>query len=178
MGWTYYCATEFKNGKIDRLAECRKEFGKNHDWATIIKDAMVGTTYYAAMKLTKTNEVFALIVLTAVDKTDFGYKDMDETMQPFYYDCPANILDLLSPTKNELALEWRKNCRRNIANKKELSNAKKIRITLPANYNGTYYSANDVIDLSRYSKSVWADISRGIGFKQSDVLRFGFTILD
>lgn len=43
MGWTFYRATQYKNGKIDRLKECRDEFGKAPKWATIVKDALVGT---------------------------------------------------------------------------------------------------------------------------------------
>ncbi|MBS1416637.1 MAG: hypothetical protein HPY94_05850, partial [Clostridia bacterium] len=65
MGWTYYGATQYKNGKIDRLKECRYKFGTDTKWATIVKDALVGTTYYAAMKSTDTGEIWALIVLTS-----------------------------------------------------------------------------------------------------------------
>ena len=109
MGWTYYQATYYKNNKIDRLAECRAEFGKQPSWATILKDSMVDNVYYAAMKSTDSNEVWALVVLTATDGREFGYKDMDETMGPGYYDCPIGILKLLSPTDNAYAKEWRKN---------------------------------------------------------------------
>lgn len=109
MGWTYYTTY----GKTDRLEECRKTFGKEPTWATIIKDALVDDVYYAAMKLTKTGEVWALIALTDIADGEFGYKDMDETMHPYYYDCPNSILNLLSSTNNELANTWRKLCRAN-----------------------------------------------------------------
>lgn len=36
---------------------------------------------------------------------------LDENMGPYYYGCPASILDLLSPTANENALKWRAECR-------------------------------------------------------------------
>lgn len=111
MGWTYYRATHYKNGRIDRLAECRAEFGKNPNRATIVKDSLVGTTYYAAIKQTKTGEIWALIVLTQTDKEEFGYKDMSEDMHPYYYDCPIGILNLLSPTNNKETLKWRNLCR-------------------------------------------------------------------
>lgn len=42
---------------------------------------------------------------------NFWYKPMDETMGPYYWDCPKRILDLLSPTDNEVALNWRQSCR-------------------------------------------------------------------
>ena len=47
MGWSYTRATCFdKSGNIDRREEMRKAlFG-----CTILKDRMVGSTYYAAIK--------------------------------------------------------------------------------------------------------------------------------
>ena len=62
MGWTYYQATYYKNNKIDCLAECHAEFGKQPSWATILKDSIVDNVYYAAMKSTGSNEVWALVV--------------------------------------------------------------------------------------------------------------------
>lgn len=44
MGWTEYGATHWKNGQIDRRAECRAYFDRNEKWGTLLKDAMVGTT--------------------------------------------------------------------------------------------------------------------------------------
>ena len=113
MGWTSYDVY----GSIDRLAECRKEFSRSPDWATIVKDAMVEKVYYAAMKSSITGEVWALVVLTDIYKGQFFYKDMSEDMEPYYYKCPDKILDLLSPTENEYALRWRERCR--ICNKRK-----------------------------------------------------------
>lgn len=111
MGWTYYQATYYKkDGTIDRLEQCRAEFRKYPSWATIVKDIIVGNVYYAAMKSSKSGEIWALIVVTETDGNEFGYKDMDETCGPYYYDCPIGILKLLSPIENKYAQEWRKNC--------------------------------------------------------------------
>lgn len=120
MGWTYYKPL----GKIDRLTECRNVFGKESNWATIVKDALVDDVYYAAMRSTKTNEVWALIAITDVADGEFGYKDMDETEEPFYYDCPNSILKLLSPTDSENAKAWRTKCYANI-NKRKPTKQKK-----------------------------------------------------
>ncbi len=106
MGWTYYATY----GNINRLDECRRHFGEQPSWATIVKDALVGTTYYAAMKDAKTNEIWALVVLTDIDNGEFGYKDMSEDMLPYYFECPIKILELLSPTDCENAIEWRRHC--------------------------------------------------------------------
>jgi hypothetical protein len=45
--------------------------------------------------------------------TEFVYKPIDETMGPFYFDCPVNILRLLSPLPkegNDNARAWRAKC--------------------------------------------------------------------
>lgn len=118
MGWTSYFARYYKNnGEVDRLAECRTEFGRDSNYC-IRKDCMHGTTYYAAVENLKTGNVFALIVLTSVKDDEFYYKDMDETCGPTKCDCPKSILDLLSETDNEYALNWRKRCLENIERKK------------------------------------------------------------
>ena len=135
MGWTSYHVEPTYNPKtktytVNRKAECDKMF--NCDMTTwddhkvigkfeVLKSYVVGSTYYAAIKRTKfateteieTSEVFAVIVLTSVNNKDyynFAYKDMDETMGPYQYNCPKSILDLLPPTDNEYAIAWRNKC--------------------------------------------------------------------
>lgn len=130
MGWTSTnVKVKYKNGKpyIDRKEECDKlynqpmvtmESNKPIGKYEVLKSSMKGSIYYAAVKKTKFSEpekatVFAAICMTSVklkDHFNFSYKDMDETCGPYYYDCPAGILELLSPTNNEYALNWRKKC--------------------------------------------------------------------
>lgn len=150
MGWTSYCATHYKNGKIDRKAECDAYFleGLNRGYYDVLKSAMVGSTYYAAVQHLKRyigkdesgesqyedvpeNErtTFAVIFLTSTNSRDyfnFSYKDMSENSGPYKCDCPKGILDLLSPTDNEYALEWRKKCRENIARRNSLTSLNKL----------------------------------------------------
>ena len=69
--------------------------------------------------------VWAAVFLTSTKGNDFSYKNMDETENPFYYDCPKSILELLSATDNELAMTWRKRCYEKIEkNKSGLSLSK------------------------------------------------------
>ena len=87
----------------------------------VLRSAMIGMrTYYAAVEHirheTGERDVFALICLVRYNPHDregyiFGYKDMEESMGPCESDCPAAILDLLTPTTSQNALEWRQNCR-------------------------------------------------------------------
>ena len=114
MGWTSYLATQYKNGKIDRKAECDKLFNEG----AVVKSAMVGSIYYAAIKC-KDESICAVVIKTSVSGNEFAYKAMDETMNPFYYDCPLSILKLLSPTNSVYAQEWRKTCYERLEKKKE-----------------------------------------------------------
>lgn len=182
MGWTEYVATQYKNGTVDRKAECDILFDGSK--SKVLKSRMVGSTYYAAIQVhtpdkatdikwdteddefskedipslpteitipegltdeeeisdylsEKTGfchfgfeiaqgktEVIAVVVLTSVrNGRYFGYKDMDESELPFYYNCPESILKLLTPTENANANEWRKRCREYNLKKKELDKA-------------------------------------------------------
>lgn len=129
MGWASYRAEYYKNGKIDRKAECDAYFldGSNRGHYKVLKSTMKGSVYYAAIqdavKCTGKDEtgrniyepiedgqVWCAVFLTSVHGAEFSYKDMDETMHPGYYDCPESILKLLSNTDNKCAIEWREKC--------------------------------------------------------------------
>ena len=151
MGWTGYQATKYKNGQIDRKAECDALFENGN----VLKSAMVGSIYYAAVRY-KDNKIGAVVIRTSVDKGEFYYKDMDETMNPYYYDCPASILKLLTPTDSEYALEWRKTCaEKQEQNKKKRANSKKEEI-------GTQYEVEINEDIN---------FSDGFTLKQGSIVK-------
>lgn len=131
MGWTSYHAKYYtKNGRVDRKKECDAYWteGLNRGNFRIEKSALVGTVYYAAvtplMKSENGNavpippeeqETWCVVFLTSTDGKsyyNFSYKDMDETMEPYSYDCPKSVLDCLTPTENEAANRWRAECRK------------------------------------------------------------------
>lgn len=120
MGWDYAHATHYKNGKVDRKAECdsRYTWSKGDKTVKVLKSSMRGSVYYGALEITtsESKEVIGVVVLTAgQDRHDpyfnIGMKAMTEDMGPLYYDCPKGILDLLTPTENESANRWRTKCR-------------------------------------------------------------------
>ena len=149
MGWTSYEATYFKkNGDIDRKAECDAYFMRdNAGHYKVLKSSMKGTVYYAAVTtLTKyigkdengksmyesipedKQEVWAAVFLTRTEEGRyFHYKDQDETAGPYEDHCPKCILDLLSNTDHELALDWRKSCRKNIQKSNKLSKLDRLK---------------------------------------------------
>lgn len=181
MGWTSYCASHYKyvKGKrtVDRKAECDAYFmeGLNKGHFNVVKSAMVGSTYYAAVQLLRRctghddngnyfyeevpeNErtTWAAIFLTSVDMKDyynFSYKDMDETVGPYKRDCPKNILDLLSPTESQWANEWRQECYENLKKKrdpqalKNLPVGTKIKVVMP--FDTKYHSKGQEVILTK-----------------------------
>jgi len=126
MGWTSYMARNWKNGKVDIVAEVEEELNSENEkgkW-TVLKSAKYGSTVYSAVeylnKETNEKEVFATVFLTNTRNGEFSYKDMDETCGPCYYDCPESILKLLTSTESEWANEWRAKCREYRKKAKEL----------------------------------------------------------
>jgi len=106
MGWTHYHRPA---GQTDREHLQHELCGTRH---TIIDSVTKGTTFYGACRDNETGEVFAMVVLQQRGRGGaYGYKAMDETVGPYYYDCPERILAALSPTENVVANEWRAKCR-------------------------------------------------------------------
>lgn len=178
MGWTSYHATFYKNGTVDRKAEIDNMW--NNDASKkfeVLKSTMRGSVYYGAIK--REERVFAVIFLTSVDSKDyfnFSYKDMDETVCPYQYDCPISILKLLSKTDNEYALEWRKKCYEKHSHKKEEANNPYSLKNLPigtqisfiAKYETNANNAEDEITLTKVAdyngKAYWY----GCGYKWNE----------
>ena len=119
---------------------------------------------YAAIKNKKTDEVFAVIyLLTYSPKShyNFGYKDMNETMGPFYHNCPERILKLLTPTDNETANRWREHVKETHRKRKLMKqmNGKVLKLSEPISFtNGSHYSC-----FTKQNKRTYAGyISNGI----------------
>ncbi|HNT28635.1 MAG TPA: hypothetical protein PKH10_10730 [bacterium] len=80
---------------------------------------LVGNTFYAAVvgereKSGLKDLRYAMVFLCEWGDGEFRYKPMDEFVNPYYYDCPKRIVDLLSPLselpdlKIEYQHDWRK----------------------------------------------------------------------
>ena len=115
MGWTYtykergisvkdFFAHEFDYQKSD---EEGGKYGKVVDCSASLSEA------YLAYEIGDHNgkqRVIAIVCLmhhAPKSAYNLGYKDMDESMGPYNYNCPKRILDLLTPTEYEQAREWR-----------------------------------------------------------------------
>lgn len=54
--------------------------------------------------------VYAEVIITHVEDGWFEYKELTEFSGPCYHDAPISLLKKLTPTTNEIALEWRESC--------------------------------------------------------------------
>lgn len=100
----------------DFVASC--VFTPGSDKCDLVDISVKGHVAYCAVRVHATDVIFGLVVKLSRDHGDWCYKDIDEGMGPHYYDCPARILDNLSPTDDETSLEWRRKCRKNIEAKR------------------------------------------------------------
>lgn len=147
MGWTSYRID--KNETIDQTM--RREFTQSSQGGTrsawdVIHSATVGAVWYAAIRRTdydtstpdgSTRErvtYYGAVCLTqrktpkGSDRTEFFYKDMDESVMPYYFDCPARILDFLdthAPVTEGNAQAWRARCRQRLAEKNQRNKERK-----------------------------------------------------
>lgn len=99
---------------------------------TILDSAIVNRTFYAACEeIGKPGHIFALVALLKMprDYYNFGYKAMGETEGPFVNDCPARILDKLTPVVGdgpgaESARQWRERCRAKVTKRQAATKVK------------------------------------------------------
>lgn len=167
MGWFEQEAKYFdKHGHVDRKKCMRAEFS---DEGCILKDAMVGSTYYAATRLADGN-VSIFVGLTSVrEKYYFAYKPMDASMGPCKYDCPESILKL-NTLHDGYTDEWIAKCRELRAKKNEWEKLQKkvsvLRVTLPWDTT-RFYRSGDVVTLTKnctLSGKIYWVTSSGIAF--------------
>lgn len=154
MGWDYHHADK----PIDRKSECRSLLSDRYE---IVRDALVGTTWYAAARNRLTGEVQAIVVLTAIDRGswwNFGVKWMGEDDGPGQTACPKAILDLLTPTTNRLALQWREECLATIKANGRQKTGKEILRTAP-------YGSRLIVTLTDGTTRTVVKMEPGYSFK-------------
>jgi len=120
MGWTYM----YKPSSQSASEFLREQFDEDGDlfrWETLDISVVKFRTAYAAIrktvKQTGDSHVFGVVCLLDYrphDTYNFGWKEVEESMGPTESECPARILDLLTPTDEKYAIEWRKRCRERI----------------------------------------------------------------
>lgn len=111
MGWS----SEYV-GRIPLTYQQKKDFISElfSDTMDVLKVSLSGNVGYVALKRKDSSDVFACVILTSQRDGEFAYKLMSDDMGPNRYECPKGILDILTPTKNRAANQWREICRKNL----------------------------------------------------------------
>lgn len=146
MGWTsFQIHKTTKTIDVLRQELQQDDQGRTRARFEILDGVMRGATFYGVMRVTNWTSpdapparvmTYGVVVLTERKNTypasqyvDFYYKDMDESMQPYYYDCPVRMLDLLdqlAPVTEPAsgAYKWRAACRAHQAKQNESRRAR------------------------------------------------------
>ena len=114
MGWL------FSNDVGTNKAALVRRFRMSAYWrgyGDLLADRVVGNHYWAAVKRLhgeRAGEVFIFLALmqSGGRSSGWGYKSMDETVGPSYYDCPLALLNMATdPPYGPYAAEWRQKVR-------------------------------------------------------------------
>lgn len=127
MGWTVL----YRSNSPKNYAEEKKiirDLFQPADKLEVVQMSKKGSVWYVAVRnlVMEDKPVSAVVIKTSTQNGEFGYKDMDETMHPYYYDAPISLINKLTPTDNENANEWRNNVRQKHEAAKTLN--KKVRL--------------------------------------------------
>jgi len=87
MGWTFM---QSKPGPL-------REFFQRQATGTIHESHITTNAAYLAYQRDGSADVIALVILIKRTRDGFGWKVMDEGMQPFYYDASEKVLARLTP---------------------------------------------------------------------------------
>ena len=129
MGWDYTHATHYtRTGAIDRKAEIDELYTWQNDTrkAEVVRSAMVGSTYYAAIKITELStgetETAAAVALTHTNSRIISTLELRRLGKALdHAKIIARLLFSLfsPPTDSEYANNWRERCIKNIEKKKD-----------------------------------------------------------
>lgn len=87
---------------------------------------------------------FIMLFLIQERKGEAGYKDIDESMGPYYFDCPLSLLDLAEPRAEGITGEWRtavRNAHAHVRNQRRLTRHLQVgdQVTLRVGYRQDSY---------------------------------------
>ena len=96
MGWTHTRGA----GKKEIIAEIEASFASGCE---LVAKRCVGNHFWTVVRTPEREPFIVLFLLRSDRHYGWGYKDMDESMHPYYYTCPEKFLDI-APERCE---EWR-----------------------------------------------------------------------
>lgn len=129
MGWLFLQGAS----RRDIIAEVTAERHNDDNGFRIrtLRHCCRGNVLYALYETTRgdgiTQKWICVVQMQRGQDDSWGYKDVDESMGPIYFDCPVSYLDDADPPINESAAEWREAVRARAA-ARALHNAKRPKV--------------------------------------------------
>ena len=98
-------------------------------------------------------------------------------MGPCEDGCPAQILDLLTPTDSKFAQDWRERCRANLARRaRKLSDGDRIRLDAPVTFSDGHV-AQEFVVCKRKRSLLLRDPANGSFYRISRLMERGWSIV-
>jgi hypothetical protein len=108
MGWLFTHGASRKD-IIEDLS--RERVQENGNGIRTLRKSFRGNTMYVLHETFGEKPMKFIAVYLLQNSGGWGYKDMDEGMLPYYFDCPVSFLDEADPPMNENARNWREKVR-------------------------------------------------------------------
>lgn len=190
MGWLYLNPTGFASAKAyldDQFSyENKLEDGTTQGLRVLASSCLRNQVWYGAVEPVANGvpgPVFAAVCLVrwnprAKDGLILGYKDMSETSGPCEAECPERILDMLGPTDNEYALDWRRRCIASLKLRtRKIENGMRIRLAQPLSFTDGHKGEEFIVEkrgrktsfidpatrgryrISRFGQRAWSVVS-------------------
>jgi len=127
----------------DQFTYSREVDGGSAGLRVLASSCPQNRTYYAAVQEMRNGvagDVFAVVCKVTWNPNSktgeqFGYKDMTEAMGPCEDNCPRHILDLLTPTDKEHAIDWRRRCAENLRRRaRKIEDGDRVKLETPLNF--------------------------------------------
>ena len=114
MGWLYKTNSTKESLIAERLSTSKFLIGKSltpeYAKGESIAHSIRGNVLWQVRQITYPNGTIARYIscdLLSKQDNSWGYKDMDESVHPYYYNCPLKFLDMAP----EVSADWRKGVR-------------------------------------------------------------------
>ena len=159
-----------ENGFHNRRAE------NNGTVWEVVDTAIRGSVVYCAIRITRDGKstVYGEVNLTFWNDGYLMVKSMEETMGPAEDKCPKHILDKLSPTEHEFALDWRERCRKNLT-KPELE---KLPMGTRLKLKGKVQGEEVILTITKYrNRRAYVDWGHMWKFTPRNIRAYGYEIL-
>lgn len=107
MGWCFDTWPSSKKEFIENLTKDRMNETGSKKWVTEAQ-SLRGNKLWVIRREENSGDGYIILYLLASENKCWGYKDIDETMGPFHYNCPLKFLKMQPNVWNSNSEEWRK----------------------------------------------------------------------